>query len=60
MKRINTLVATTLLGATLGLGAAPAGAVDGLHPTRELLSSKQPVQGAGVYTPAQYPYTDCR
>ncbi len=30
MKRINTLVATTLLGATLGLGAAPAGAVDGL------------------------------
>ncbi len=30
MKRINTLVATTLLAATLGLGAAPAGAVDGL------------------------------
>ncbi len=30
MKRINTLVAITLLGATLGLGAGPAGAVDGL------------------------------
>ncbi len=30
MKRINTLVGITLLGATLGLGAAPAGAVNGL------------------------------
>ena len=36
MKRINTLVGITLLGATLGLGAAPAGAVDGLLLSVEL------------------------